>query len=203
MRGANSFSARPLQFQQAQNLFSGSYFNACFVCRQHRSRFLVVIPFFMRGAPDTRALFIDGAPGNRPGVKSADLPFQLLSRFLPTDLRFCFHQFPCVAKALSGLHDRFWWCAPGQSFDTGQYGVGAGFRQFVMQGTAGFVFSNGQGDTMQHRSGVEPLIHLHDTNTRFGISGLDGALNGGCAAPAGKQGGMYIPAAVRRHVQNG
>ena len=71
-----------------------------------------------------------------------------------------------------------------------------------MQTAAGVFAADGRADLEQHGAGVQPGLHLHDGNAGFAVAGLDGSLDGRCAAPARQQGGVAVDTAQARDVQH-
>ncbi len=48
----------------------------------------------------------------------------------------------------------------------------------------------------KYRTGIQARLHLHQTDSGFGIAGLDRPLDRGGTAPARQQRGVHVPAAV-------
>jgi hypothetical protein len=72
--------------------------------------------------------------------------------------------------------------------------VGPQFSQSVMQTTPGFVFTNLNPDPVYDRPGIQTLIHLHDADPGFMVTGFYCPLNGGRPTPTREQGSMDVPA---------
>ncbi len=60
--------------------------------------------------------------------------------------------------------------------------------------SGGSAKTDGGGPGQQGRSGIQPLVHLHDGHAGLAVAGLDGALDGRRAAPARQQRGVDIDA---------
>ena len=71
-----------------------------------------------------------------------------------------------------------------------------------MQAGCGIVGRNRQGLVQQHVARVQPGIHLHDGDAGLAVARLNGAVDGGCATPAGQQRGVDVDAAQPRQVQH-
>ena len=104
----------------------------------------------------------------------------------------------CIGHALNRLGNaRMQWC--GQNI---HHGLGTDFRQGVMQGRGRRCCINRAGHFQHHRACIQPQIHAHDGDTAFQVSRHDGALYGCGTAPAWKQRGMDIEAAMFWRFQN-
>ena len=99
----------------------------------------------------------------------------------------------CVRHAFGGLLHRFELAHLGECFDN-QSGAHGG--QLVVQGGCGVLRQDGQSIIEQHVARVQARIHLHDGDTRLCITRLNGAVNGGCAAPTGQQRSVNVEATV-------
>ena len=77
--------------------------------------------------------------------------------------------------------------------------LSAEYGQTIVQLPRRFARAN-RGECLQHhRSGVEPGLHLHDRDARFGVPRKDGAMNRRGAAPARQQRGVNIQATKAPH----
>ena len=74
--------------------------------------------------------------------------------------------------------------------------------QGIVQGGGSFLLADGHGFFEQHVACIKACIHLHDGDTRLGISRLNGAVNGCCTSPSRQQRGMNIQATKARRVEH-
>ena len=80
--------------------------------------------------------------------------------------------------------------------------MNAHFCQASFQVAASLGFSDGDALAAEDRTGVEAGIHLHETDTRFGVSGHDGALHRSGTPPARQQRGVDIHTAETRRLED-
>ena len=73
----------------------------------------------------------------------------------------------------------------------------AELRETIMQGAGGLVGRDGDGLGRQHRSGIEPGIHLHDADAGLRVPREQRPLDRRGAAPSGQQGRVDVDAAIR------
>ena len=71
-----------------------------------------------------------------------------------------------------------------------------------MQGPGGLVRPDVEARGGEDGPLVEPLRHAHDLDAGLSVAGHDGALDGGCAAPAGQEGGVQVEGAQARRLQH-
>ena len=89
-------------------------------------------------------------------------------------------------------------CFCRQSFGNG---CAAQLRQLVMQALRRVIIGNGQRFFQQHIASVQSRLHLHDGHTGLTVTGHNGALYRGGAAPARQKRSVNVPASQRRHIE--
>ena len=135
------------------------------------------------------------------GVEGAQAPGNGLGILAPVDLAFGLFDLVRVVHAFGRL-GRARQAAAGAHLQRLDDEAPAQVGQLVVQAGRGVVGGDGQALDQAHVARVQARIHLHDGDAGLGITGLDGAVDGGGAAPARQQAGVDVQAAARRRIEH-